>query len=95
MFFASACTSTLPINDGSPEDRKVAFSCTNGQSLSVRFFPAQGVAVLVRNGQTIELQQQSTGSRFGYSNGANRIRGKGNDLTVEIGCMVPMQCKSS
>ena len=65
-----------------------------GESLSVRFLPAQGVAVLVRNGKTIELQQQPSGSGFIYSNGPNTIRGKGNDLTVEIGRMVPIQCKA-
>ena len=44
--------------------------------------------------KTIELQQQPSGSGFIYSNGPNTIRGKGNDLTVEIGRMVPIQCKA-
>ena len=91
---ATACASKPPINDSSPDDREVAFTCSNGPDLSVRFFPAQGVAVLVRNGETMELQQQPSGSGFIYSNGPTTIRGKGDDLTVEIGRMVPLQCKA-
>lgn len=92
---ASACVFKPPSNDNSPNDREVAFACSNGQSLSVRFFHAQGLAVLVRNGETMELQQQPSGSGFIYSNGSTTIRGKGNDLTVEIGRMVPLQCSST
>lgn len=91
---ATACASKPPINDSSPDYREVAFTCSNGPDLSVRFFPAQGVAVLVRNGETMELQQQPSGSGFIYSNGPTTIRGKGDDLTVEIGRMVPLQCKA-
>lgn len=91
---ATACASKPPIDDGSPDDREVAFTCSNGPDVSIRFFPAQGFAVLVRNGETIELQQQPGGSGFIYSNGPTTIRGKGDDLTVEIGRMVPLQCKA-
>jgi membrane-bound inhibitor of C-type lysozyme len=74
---------------------EVAFTCSQGESLSVRFFPDQGVAVLVRNGDTIELQQQPSASGFIYSNGPNTIRGKGDDLTVELGRRVPIQCRAA
>jgi membrane-bound inhibitor of C-type lysozyme len=86
----SACSATPP----APADLEVAFACTNGESISVRFSPAQSTAVLVRNGDSIELPQQPSGSGFIYSNGPNTIRGKGDDLTVEIGRMVPIQCKA-
>lgn len=89
-----ACALTAPINDNSPNDRQVAFTCTRDESLSVKFFPAQGVAVLVRNSDSIELQQQPSGSGYIYSNGPITIRGKGDDLTVEIGRMAPLQCKA-
>ncbi len=89
-----ACTLNHPTNDNSPNNREVAFACTNNEAVSVRFFPAQGVAVLIRNGENIELQQQPSGSGFIYSNGPNTIRGKGDDLTVEIGRMAPLQCKA-
>lgn len=91
---ATACASKPPIDDSSPSDREVGFTCSNGPDLSVRFFPAQGVAVLVRSGESIELQQQPSGSGFIYGNGPTTIRGKGDDLTVEIGRMVPLQCKA-
>jgi membrane-bound inhibitor of C-type lysozyme len=76
------------------ETRRVLFNCANGEQLEMRFFPAQGVAVLVRNGKTIELQQQPSGSGFIYSNGPNTVRGKGKDLSVEIGRMVPITCEA-
>ncbi|AEB86030.1 hypothetical protein ALDI51_13360 [Alicycliphilus denitrificans] len=85
-----ACSSTPPAQ----ADRNVSFTCTNGESISVVFSPANGTAILVRNGENIELKQQPSGSGFMYSNGPNTIRGKGNDLTVEIGRMVPLQCSS-
>lgn len=90
---ATACTSTVQ-GTPAPEVREVHFDCTHGESLLVRFLPARGVAVLVRNGSAVELQQQPSGSGFVYSNGPNTIRGKGADLTVEIGRMVPLQCKA-
>ena len=73
-------------------ERRVSFACSNGEEVEMRFFPAQGVAVLVRNARTIELQQQPAASGFVYSNGPNTVRGKGKELTVEIGRMVPFQC---
>ena len=90
----SACSMPPAKNDISSKQHEVAFSCTRDESLSVKFFPAQGVAVLLRNDDTNELQQQTSGSGYIYSNGPTTIRGKGDDLTVEIGRMVPLQCKA-
>lgn len=75
--------------------RRVQFSCTNGETVEMRFFAAQGAGVLVRGGTAVELQQMPSGSGFVYSNGPNTVRGKGADLTVEIGRMVPLQCSAS
>lgn len=91
---ASGSSSAYSSNDNLPNEREVAFICDNGETLSVRFFTAEGIAVLVRNGKSIELQQQPSGSGFIYSNGPNAIRGKGNNLAVEIGRMAPIQCKA-
>lgn len=85
-----ACSFTPP--EGA--DRNVEFACMNGESISILFSPSKGTAVMTRNGQGIELQQQPSGSGFAYSNGPNTIRGKGNELTVNIGRMVPIQCKA-
>ena len=93
---ALACTSPTPAppTEPTPAVRNVRFTCTNGEWLSVRFFTEEARAILTRNGQDIALQQQPSGSGFIYSNGPNTIRGKGQDLTVEIGRRVPLQCQA-
>lgn len=88
-----ACTPIVS-RDDAPGDREVPYRCDNGETVAVRYFPAQGVAVLVRNGETIELQQAPAGSGVIYTNGPTTVRGKGDDVTLEIGRMVPIQCTS-
>ncbi len=90
VWIASACASAPPETGG----REVAFACGNGESISVRFLAAEERAVLLRHGTRIELQQQPSGSGFIYSNGPNTIRGKGDQLTVEIGRMAPIECRA-
>lgn len=92
-FALASCASTTS-KESSPAERRVAFACTNGEEIEVRFFTEQGLAVLNRGGRMVELQQQPSGSGFIYSNGPNTIRGKGDDLTVEIGRMAPLRCKA-
>jgi membrane-bound inhibitor of C-type lysozyme len=75
-------------------ERHVRFICDNKEEVEMRFFPREGTAVLVRHGRTIELKQQPSGSGFLYSNGPNTVRGKGNEITVEVGRMVPLKCKA-
>lgn len=77
------------------EVNEIAFTCEGGQSLRVRFYPTEDRAVMVRNGEEIELPQQVSASGFIYSNGPNTIYGKGDELTVEIGRMAPLQCRAS
>lgn len=74
---------------------EIAYACDGGQTLVVRFYPYEERAVMIRGGEEIELQQQVSGSGIRYSNGPTTILGKGDDLTVEIGRMVPLQCKAS
>lgn len=92
LFFAlAACTSAVT-REGSPADREVAYRCANGETVAVRYFPAHGIARLIRHGQSLDLQQKPSGSGFLYTNGPNTIRGKGDALTLEIGRMAPMSC---
>lgn len=86
----AACSTEPP----AAADRQVDFSCANGESIAVRFSAATDTAVLIRHGDEIELQQQPSGSGFIYSNGPNTIRGKGDQLTVEIGRRAPIQCEA-
>ena len=90
----AGCVSTVPPSGGSADTRDVAFGCDNNESMSVRFVTSREVAVLTRNGESIELKQQPAASGFVYSNGPNTIRGKGDALTVEIGRMMPIQCNA-
>ncbi|MDO6712823.1 MliC family protein [Aliiglaciecola sp. 2_MG-2023] len=87
----AGCTTTTNQNISTP-DYDVAFSCVNGENLRVRFYTEQEVAVLLRNSDEIKLFQQKSGSGFIYSNGPKTIRGKGDNLTVEIGRMMPIEC---
>lgn len=77
-----------------PVETRTQFRCDNGETVLVRFFPQQGIAVLERGGQNVELQQQRTGSGFLYSNGQTSIRGQGNDMTMTVGNMAPTQCRA-
>ena len=70
------------------------FSCNDGDEVEMRFFNLQGVGVLVRHGETIELKQEPAASGFKYSNGPTTVRGKGDALTLEIGRMVPIECQA-
>ena len=88
------CVSTAPPASGSMGEREVAFACDNNESLSDRFIESRDVAILMRGDDKIELKQQRAAAGFVYSNGPNTMRGKGNDLTVEIGRMMPIQCKA-
>lgn len=84
----TACSAIQP----NPDERWVGYDCERGEFVSVRYTQAGERAVLLRHGQAIELHQQPSGSGFVYSNGPNTIRGKGDELRVEIGRMVPMLC---
>lgn len=70
----------------------MTFSCVNGEKVFVRF--NNNSAVLTRYGTAIELQQERSASGFVYTNGPNTIRGQGDDLTIEVGRMFPIQCKA-
>jgi len=87
----AACTAA-PNADTPGDVIRAPYQCDNGESIEVRYFPAQGVAVLVRHDKPLELQQQRTASGFHYSNGPYSIRGKGSALTLEVGRMAPIQC---
>jgi membrane-bound inhibitor of C-type lysozyme len=89
----AACAADAPVGEPTGQ-RRVSFTCEHGQAIEMRFFPLQGVGVLVRDGQTMELQQQPAASGFVYSNGPNTVRGKGDELTLEIGRMRPISCRA-
>lgn len=78
-----------------PETKKytdVVFECSRGTTISVRFYEHQELALLTYQNQIIELPQVPTASGFLYTNMKTSIRGKGNDLTLTIGRMIPLMC---
>jgi membrane-bound inhibitor of C-type lysozyme len=74
------------------QQTRASFKCDNDETIEVRFFPDQGIAVLVRGGQNVELQGEPVASGFAYSNGQTSIRGKGEELQMTVGMMAPTKC---
>lgn len=87
------CTTT-PSKQDAMADTQAHFTCDRGEDVTVRFLADNGHAVLIRNGQEIHLHPQPSASGFVYSNGPNTIRGKGDELRIEIGRMMPIVCKA-
>ena len=87
---------SVPVQHGEPTgERRVQYICASGEEVvEMRFFPLQGVGVLVRHGKPMELQQQPAASGFLYTNGPNTVRGKGSELIIEVGRMVPIRCQA-
>lgn len=74
--------------------REVRFECENGESVHVNFHTKEERAVLHYGGQATELTQQRTGSGFYYTNARTGIRGKGDELLLEIGRRAPIRCRA-
>lgn len=72
--------------------RRVMFRCATGEELEMRFFPVQGVAVLVREGRNAELQQMPAASGFRYEGAGYRALGKGRALRIEQDGVEPLDC---
>jgi hypothetical protein len=78
-------------------EMRVNYTCTNGEQVSVRYFPQQGVGVLVRGGQNTELQQQSAPPGFLYVGPSTVLRVQEDRLrmTMTIGNMAATNCTAS
>ncbi|WP_219339188.1 MliC family protein [Tepidicella baoligensis] len=92
-----ACSTPPPPPQGMPDVpmSRAYYACSDGADIEMRFFPLQGVGVLIRHGRNHELQQQPAASGFLYTNGSIRVQGKGDELMLEIGRMVPITCRVS
>jgi hypothetical protein len=51
--------------------------------------------VLVRGGQSTELQREQAEQGMRYSNGQTTVSGYNLDYVVQIGMMAPVQCKAA
>ncbi len=74
---------------------RVAYSCDRGMPIAVVFYPAEGRAELMRNDDVISLESVPVGSGFKYTSVQTTIRGKGDELILEVGRMAPITCKAT
>ncbi len=86
----AAAAAGLPIMNES----RGMWACDNGETIELRFFPDQGIAVLVRGGQNTELQRETVASGIKYSNGQTIITGKGDEIKLNVGMMATATCKA-
>ena len=86
-----------PIQPAPPAEMRVSYNCSNGEQISVRYFPQQGVASLSRGGQNTELQQQSTPPGFTYTgpNTVLRVQEDRMRLTMTVGMMSGTNCTAA
>ena len=90
----TGCASSPPVMEmASGGEHSMQFACGNGDRVEMQFLPEQGMGVLVRNGRTVGLPAQPTDSGYAYSNGPTTVRGKGNEMTIQIGFMTPIWCR--
>lgn len=76
-------------------EMRVTYNCDNGETVSVRYFPQQGIGVLTRGGQNVELQQEVTPGGFIYSAPpATKLTVQQDRLRMSmmIGAMAVTQC---
>jgi len=75
------------------DERGYTFTCDDGNRIQVRFSQSRHQATLVRNGESMVLPQQASGSGFIYGDGRTTLRGKGDELILEVGKMAPIRCR--
>lgn len=80
-----------------PAEMRVTYNCTNGEQVTVRYFPQQGVASLNRGGHTTELQQQSTPPGFTYTGPSTvlRVHDDRMRMTMTVGNMAATNCTAA
>ena len=80
-----------------PAEMRVTYNCSNGEQITVRYFPQQGVASLNRGGSTTELQQQSTPPGVTYTgpNTVLRVHDDRMRLTMTVGMMAGTNCTAA
>jgi hypothetical protein len=85
----AAAKAGLPVT----KESRGMWACDNGETIELRFFPDQGIAVLVRGGQNTELQWESVASGIKFSNGQTTIAGTVDEIKLNVGMMAGTVCK--
>ena len=94
----SGCASQPPAMQAfsAPADgSSMQYACGNGEKVEMQFYPEQGRSVMRRSGWTVELPKQATETGYAFSNGPTTVLGKGNELTIQIGHLAPIRCRSN
>ena len=94
----SGCASQPPAMQAfsAPADgNSMQYACGNGEKVEMQFYPDQGRSVMRRSGWTVELPRQAAETGYAYSNGPTTVLGKGNELTIHIGHLAPIWCRSN
>ena len=94
----SGCASQPPAMQAfsAPADgSSMQYACGNGEKVEMQFYPEQGRSVMRRSGWTVELPKQATETGYAFSNGPTTVLGKGNELTIQIGHLAPIWCRSN
>ena len=94
----TGCASQAPVLQASaePTDRStMQFACGNGEKVEMQFYPEQGHSTLRRSGWTVDLPKQAAEKGYAFSNGPTTVLGKGNELTIQIGHLAPIWCRSN
>lgn len=94
----SGCASQPPAMQAfsaSTDGRSMQYACGNGEKVEMQFYPEQGRSVMRRSGWTVELPKQAAETGYAFSNGPTTVLGKGNELTIQIGHLAPIWCRSN
>ena len=91
--FVSGCATGQPaetaLGGGS-----VKFACGNGENVEMQFVPGQQIGVLLRSGWSVDLPKQPAEKGYVFSNGLTKVEGKGSEMTIQVGHLAPVWCRS-
>ena len=89
----SGCSS-LPPAEQALGGGSVQFACGNGENVEMQFVPGQQIGVLLRSGWSVDLPKQPAEKGYVFSNGLTKVEGKGSEMTIQVGHLAPVWCRS-
>jgi hypothetical protein len=72
-----------------------ALACEDGSTRTLRYFPEQGIAILMPEGEGKELQAEPVASGVRYAGADIEVRGKGTSYMIEMGDGEPVACSAA
>jgi hypothetical protein len=69
-----------------------ALGCEDGSTRTLRYFPEQGIAILMPEGEGKELQAEPVASGVRYAGADIEVRGKGTSYMIKVGDGEPLAC---